>query len=302
VLSELATQALGVEGAGNVFESFKLTMMDTGEATIRVRCGGNGPPLLLLHGHPQTHVMWHKLAPRLAEEFTAVCADLRGYGDSSKPTTPPDHEPYSKRAMARDKVKVMRQLGFDRFSVAGHDRGGRCAYRLALDHPECVLKLAVLDIIPTGEMWRRADMAFGLVNWHWFFLAQPYPFPEQLIMADPDAYYYREGRERFDPEALEDYLRCVHNPDTVHAMCEDYRAGATFDYQLDEADRGTKRIACPVLALWSRQEELERWYDVLGIWHDWADDVRGRGLDCGHFLAEEAPEETYRELHAFFTT
>jgi haloacetate dehalogenase len=277
-------------------------MIDSGEAAIRVRHGGRGPALLLLHGHPQTHVMWHRVAPRLAEDFTVVAPDLRGYGESSKPPTTPDHEPYSKRAMARDQIEMMRQLGFERFFVAGHDRGGRCAYRLALDHPNHVRKLAVLDIIPTGEAFRRADMAFGLGFWHWFFLAQPYPLPERLIGANPDSYYFRSGREKFDPEALADYLRCVHNPETIHAMCEDYRAGATFDYQLDEADRGKQRITCPLLVLWSEQGELEEWYDVLAIWQDWADDVEGRALDCGHYLAEELPDETYRELYNFFAT
>jgi haloacetate dehalogenase len=256
--------------------------------------------LLLLHGHPQTHVMWHKVAPLLAHDFTVVAPDLRGYGDSSKPPTTPDHEPYSKRAMARDQIALMRHFGFDQFMVAGHDRGARCAYRLALDHPHQVRKLAVLDIIPTGEAWRRANMEFGLGYWHWFFLAQPFPLPENLLGANPDNYYFRSGRERFDPEALEDYLRCVHNPETIHAMCEDYRAATTIDYQLDEADRGTKRIQCPILVLWSKQGMLEKWYDVLAIWRDWGNDVRGRGMNCGHYLAEEAPEETYAELSAFF--
>lgn len=283
-----------------MFEGFQLSMIDTGEAVIRVRHGGSGPPLLLLHGHPQTHVMWHKIAPSLAKDFTVVVPDLRGYGESSKPPTTADHGPYSKRAMARDHVALMHQLGFDRFFVAGHDRGGRCAYRLALDHPERVQRLAVLDIIPTGEAWRRANMAFGMGFWHWFFLAQPAPLPENLIGANPDNYYFRTGRERFDPEALQDYLRCVHNPETIHAMCEDYRAGATIDYALDEADRGVKYIQCPVLVVWSKRGELEKWYDVLSIWRDWAGDVRGRGIDCGHYLAEEAPEEIYAELRAFF--
>jgi haloacetate dehalogenase len=283
-----------------MFDGFELAMIDTGEAVIRVRHGGSGPPLLLLHGHPQTHVMWHRVAPLLARDFTVVAADLRGYGDSSKPQTTPDHEPYSKRAMARDQVAVMRQLGFEQFFVAGHDRGGRCAYRMALDHPERVRKMAVLDIIPTGEALRRADMAFGLGYWHWFFLAQPYDLPERMIGANPDNYYFRQ-RDLFDPEALADYLRCVHDPATNHAMCEDYRAGATYDFALDEADRGTRRIACPMLALWGRKGRLEEWYDVLAIWRDWADDVRGRAIDSGHYLAEEAPEETYAELHAFFS-
>lgn len=283
-----------------MFDGFQISTIDTGEAVINVRHGGSGPPLLLLHGHPQTHVMWHKVAPRLAQDFTVVAPDLRGYGDSSKPPTTPDHEPYSKRAMARDQVAVMRRLGFDRFFVAGHDRGARVAYRLALDHPERVQKLAVLDIIPTGEAFRRADMAFGLSTWHWFFLAQPAPFPEHMIGADPEAFYYRGPRDLFAPEALAEYLRSVRNPDTIHAMCEDYRAGATFDYALDEADRGSRRITCPVLALWSHRDALGGRYDVLAIWRDWADDVRGRMLNCGHYLAEEAPDETYTELHAFF--
>ena len=284
-----------------MFEGFELTTVDTGEATIRLRRGGSGPPLLLLHGHPQTHAMWNAVAPRLANDFTVVAADLRGYGGSSKPPTTPDHEPYSKRAMARDQVAVMEALGFERFNVCGHDRGGRCAYRLALDHPERVLKLAVLDIVPTAEMWRRADMELGLVDWHWFFLAQPHPFPERLIAAAPDEFYFRGDRSRFQREALADYLRCVRDPETIHAMCEDYRAGATIDYELDEADRGRRKIACPLLALWAGRAELGRWFDVLEVWRRWADDVRGRAIDCGHFLAEEAPHEVYAELRSFFS-
>jgi len=282
-----------------MFEGFADETIDTGETTIRVCHGGSGPPLLLLHGHPQTHAMWHRIAPRLVDEFTVVCADLRGYGESSKPPTRADHEPYSKRAMARDGVEIMRRLGHERFFLAGHDRGGRCAYRLALDHPERVLKLAVLDIVPTAEMWRRVDMEFGLVDWHWFFLAQPHPFPEEVIASNPDAFYFRGDRSRFDPEALDDYLRCIRNPSTIHAMCEDYRAGATIDRDLDEADRGVRKITCPVLALWAGRDELGRWFDVVETWRLWADDVRGRALECGHFLAEEAPDETYAELRAF---
>jgi haloacetate dehalogenase len=287
-----------------MFEGFRLSMIDTGDAVIRVRHGGSGTPLLLLHGNPQTHVMWHKIAPRLARDFSVVAPDLRGYGDSSKPPTTPDHAPYSKRTMARDQIAVMRQLGYERFFVAGHDRGGRCAYRLALDYPERVLKLALLDIVPTGDAFRRADMAFGLGFWHWFFLAQPYDLPERLIGADPDYFFLRARHPAsepfFAPEAQEDYVRCFRNPETIHAICEDYRAAATADFVDDEADRGKRRIACPVLALWSRRGDLEAWYDVLAIWRGWADDVRGRALDCGHYLAEEAPDETYSELRAFF--
>jgi haloacetate dehalogenase len=283
-----------------MFEGFELTDVDTRETTIRVRRGGSGPPLLLLHGNPETHVMWHLVAPRLARDFTVVATDLRGYGDSGKPATAPDHEPYSKRAMARDQVAVMRQLGFERFSLAGHDRGGRVAYRLALDHPERVEKVAVLDIIPTGEAFRRTDFAFAMGYWHWFFLAQPFDLPERIIGADPETYFGRRNDRVFAPEARAEYLRCFKNPAVVHASCEDYRAGATYDFQLDEADRGARKIASPLLALWGTKGALQNWYDVLAVWRDWADDVRGRALDCGHFLPEEAPDETYQELHAFF--
>jgi haloacetate dehalogenase len=289
-----------------MFEGFTLAMIDTGDAVIRTRSGGSGPPLLLLHGNPQTQAMWHKVAPRLAQDFTVVATDLRGYGESSKPPTTPDHAPYSKRAMALDQIAVMRRLGFERFFVAGHDRGGRCAYRMALDHPERVMRLAVLDIVPTYEAYARADMAFGLGYWHWFFLAQAFDFPERMIGADPDRFWGRhidrqpQGMPFFSAEALEDYHRCWRKPETIHAICEDYRAGASIDFRHDEADRGKNRIACPLLALWGRKGQLEQWYDVLAVWRDWAGDARGRALECGHYLAEEAPEETLAELTAFF--
>jgi len=282
-----------------MFEGFELSMVDIGEVVLRVRYGGNGPPLLLLHGHPQTHVMWHKIAPRLAKDFTVVAADLRGYGKSSKPPSTPDHTPYSKRVMALDQITLMRQLGFERFHVVGHDRGGRVAYRMALDHPEQVERLAVLDIIPTGEAFRRTNMEFALGYWHWFFLSQPYDLPEKMINANPENYYFRKNRDLFAPEALADYLEAVHNPETVHAVCEDYRAAATIDTELDEADRSKRKISCPTLALWGRQAKLEELYNVMAIWRDWADDVQGYGINCGHYLAEEAAEETYTALHNF---
>jgi haloacetate dehalogenase len=286
-----------------MFEGFESSMIDAGEAEIRVRHGGSGPPLLLLHGSPQTLAMWHLVAPRLAEDFTVIATDLRGYGDSSKPEGGEDHAPYSKRAMALDQVEVMKHLGFERFALCGHDRGGRVGYRMALEHPGVVTKLAVLDIVPTWEAFSRADMEFGLGYWHWFFLAQPYDLPERLIGTDP-TYYFLSRRERsniFAPEALEEYLRCFRDPRTVHAICEDYRAAATLDFAHDGADRRAgKRIKCPVLALWGRQGSLEEWYDVAGVWSEWADDVRGRALECGHYLPEEAPEETCSELRAFF--
>ena len=277
----MACQARSREACGGgrsqalaVFEGFEELTIDAGEASIHLRRGGSGPPLLLLHGHPQTHVMWHLVAPALAERFTVVAADLRGYGDSSKPPTTEDHEPYSKRAMARDQVAVMAALGFERFSVAGHDRGGRVAYRLALDHPDSVERLSVLDIIPTGEVWTRMDADIAMDFWHWLFLAQPEPVPERMLGENPEAYYLRD-RTIFAPEALGEYLHHVHEPQTVHAMCEDYRAGAGLDRELDDADRAAgKRISCPVLTLWSSRDVLFQKHDPLEVWRGWADDVR----------------------------
>ncbi|MGE5462159.1 MAG: alpha/beta fold hydrolase [Syntrophothermus sp.] len=285
-----------------MFEGFKLSMVDIGDAVIRVRHGGDGPPVLLLHGHPQTHMMWHKIAPLLARDFTVIAADLRGYGQSSKPASTPDHFPYSKRVMAMDQITLMGYFGFDEFSVVGHDRGGRCAYRMALDHPNRVRRLAVLDIIPTGEAYWRTNMEFAMGYWHWFFLSQPEDFPEKMINANPENYYFRKGREKFDPEALADYLEAVHNPETIHAICEDYRAAATIDTQMDAADRGKQKISCPTLVLWGQQAKLNEWYDVLAIWREWAANVQGHAINCGHYLAEEAPEETYAALHAFLAS
>jgi haloacetate dehalogenase len=295
-----------------MFDGFVLENIDTGEATIRVRHGGSGPPVLLLHGHPQTHFMWHAVAADLAADFTVVAPDLRGYGESSKPSTTPDHEPYSKRAMARDNVAIMQRLGFSEFAVVGHDRGGRVAYRMALDHPSTVRQLVTLDILPTYEHFARADMKFGLGYWHWFFLAQPYDVPERLIGADPVGFFTRAWPKDADgtpvppayfaAEAVEDYLRCYANPSTVHATCEDYRAGATYDFNLDKADKESgHKIGCPMLALWAARGPLASWYDVLSIWREWATNVQGHAIDSGHFLAEEAPAETVGALRAFLT-
>jgi len=269
-----------------MMDDFETTEIQTGETSIFARWSGSGSPILLLHGFPQTHLMWRGVAPMLARSFTVVCPDLRGYGRSGCPASTPDHAPYAKRAMAQDMVVVMEQLGFERFFVAGHDRGARCAYRLALDHPERVAKLAVLDIIPTGEALRRITPEFALRYWHWFFLAQPGDLPERLIGANPDKYYFRNREDasaRFGEESLAEYLRCVRNPATIHAMCEDYRAGVTVDFSHDEADRGKRRIACPVHVVWAERDELPRLYDVLAVWREWATQVTGRGLDAGHF-------------------
>jgi haloacetate dehalogenase len=285
-----------------MFDGFALEQVDVGEAVLRVRRGGSGPPVLLLHGHPRTHATWHRVAPLLVGDLTVVCPDLRGYGGSSKPPSTPDHEPYSKRAMARDCLALMRRLGHDRFAVVGHDRGGYVAFRLALDHPEAVGRLAVLDDVPIGEALARGDARFAARWWHWFFLGQTAKPAERVICMDPDAWYGGDPG-RMGAEAFADYRRAIHDPATVHAMCEDYRAGLGVDRAHDDADRRAgRRLACPLLVLWAARDDLGELYgDVLGVWSDWADDVRGRPLDCGHHLSEEAPEELAAELRAFLT-
>jgi len=283
-----------------VFEGFQTEMVDVGGVEILARTAGSGPPLLLLHGNPQTHAMWHLVAPRLAEDFTVVATDLRGYGDSSKPASDDEHGPYSKRTMAEDQIGVMRYLGFERFAVCGHDRGGRVGYRMALDHPGVVAKLAVLDIVPTWEAFSRAGMSFGMGYWHWYFLAQPHDLPERLLAADPENALFRSGVESFTPEALREYKRCLRHPETIHAICEDYRAAATVDFAHDAEDREAgRKISCPLLVLWGSRGNLEEWYDTLEVWRAWAEDVRGRGLPSGHYIPEEAPDETLEELRGF---
>ncbi len=286
------------------FPDFAAKRVPVSEGEVQVVTGGEGPPLLLLHGYPQTHVMWHKVAPALARNFTVVASDLRGYGDSLKPETDADHAPYAKRAMARDQVEAMAALGHERFFVAGHDRGGRVAHRMALDHPDRVLKIAVLDIVPTAKMFETVDRVAALAYYHWFFLAQPYDLPERLIGADPVYYLERKigswgASQVFDPAALAEYRRCFSDPKTIHGSCEDYRAAATIDLANDAADKGRK-IACPLLALWSGRNLTGRHYDVLACWRERAVDVRGRAFDCGHFLPEEKPAETLAELETFF--
>lgn len=287
-----------------MFEAFTLDRIELDEITVRARVGGSGPPLLLLHGHPQTHVMWHRVAPALAARFTVVAPDLRGYGQSTAPPAKSDHSTGSKRAMARDAIQLMGRLGFSRFGVAGHDRGGRVAYRLALDHPGAVSRLAVLDIVPTGEVWAGMDAELAHEFWHWVFLARASPLPERLLAGDPDAYYFSSDESAFAPEALADYRAACRDPGIIHTMCEDYRAGATIDRALDDADKvAGRRIECPILVLWSAQERHERWYQPLAVWRDWAsnpDNVYGRAIGAGHYLAEEAPGEVIAELGDYF--
>jgi haloacetate dehalogenase len=287
-----------------MFDGFALERIDVGQATLRVRHGGAGSPVLLLHGHPRTHATWHKVAPLLAAEHTVVCPDLRGYGESSKPPTTADHEPYSKRAMARDCLALMRTLGHDRFAVVGHDRGGYVALRLALDHPEAVAALTVMDNVPIGEALARCDARFAASWWHWFFLGQTAKPAERMISADPDAWYGVDGRnteDRMGAEAFADFRRAIHDPATVHAMCEDYRAGLGIDRDHDDADRAAgRRVACPVLVLWATGDDLPDLYgDVLEVWRDWAGDLRGGPIDSGHHMAEDAADELAARLGAF---
>jgi haloacetate dehalogenase len=295
-----------------MLEEFEAADVETGETRIFVRRSGSGPPVLLLHGFPETHVMWRRVAPLLAHHFTVVCADLRGYGRSGCPASTPDHTPYAKRAMARDMVNVMERLGLPRFSVAGHDRGGRVAYRLALDHPERVERIAVLDVLPTAEVWERADARFALDFWPWSLLAQPAPLPERLVAAAPEAVVddalggWGSPRAAFGAEVRAAYVEMLRDPARVHAICEEYRAAATRDREHDAADRRRgRRIACPVLALWSGRGSLDAWYTDAGgplaLWRAWADEVEGRPLDAGHFFPEEIPEETADALAGFFT-
>jgi haloacetate dehalogenase len=291
-----------------LFPDFLLEQVDIGEGTLRLRRGGSGPPLVLLHGNPQTHLMWHALAPQLAEHFSVICPDLRGYGGSLKPAATPDHAPYAKRMMAADVVRLMQHLGHDRFAVAGHDRGARVAHRLALDHPERVAKLAVLDIIPTIEHFERTDMAFALAYYHWFWLAQPHPFPEVIINAAPDAWFRAHtsrdptGRFAFHPEALADYLAAARTPEMIRGMCEDYRAAASIDLRHDRESRAAgDQVRCPTLVLWGAKGKIGEWYGPLTVWRRYCRaEVTGGPIAAGHYLAEEAPSAVLAALRAFF--
>ncbi len=295
-----------------MFEGFDVRRLDgAGGVKIRARIGGSGPPLLLLHGFPQTSAIWHRVAPGLAENYTVVATDLRGYGESDKPPGGERHAAYAKRAMAQDQVNVMTGLGFERFFIGSHDRGARVAHRLALDHPDRVEKLAVLDIVPTRDMYRLADRVFAEAYYHWFFLIQPEPLPERLIGADPEFYLRKKlgslgggGSSRedlFPPEVIEEYVRCFRDPACIHAMCEDYRAAATIDLEHDELDLSHK-IACPLLALWGARGTIARCFpNALDLWRDrCAGPVEGEAFPGGHYLAEELPDEVLARFRAFF--
>jgi haloacetate dehalogenase len=293
--------------SAEMFKGFKAQKIKTTGATINVVSGGQGSPLLLLHGNPETHVMWNKIAPRLVTEFTVFAADLRGYGDSSKPQDGENHSNYSKRAMAQDQIEVMEHFGFKKFSVVGHDRGGRVGHRMALDYPDRIAKLAVLDIVPTYDLLHRVSNEVATAFYHWFFLIQPYPFPETLIGANVEFYLkYMMFRDMSHSEvpawmgedAFAEYLRCNRDPATLHATCEDYRAGESIDMKHDEEDLNRK-ITCPVLALWGKQGAVQRYFDVLSVWQQHATDVRGKPVNGRHFLPEESPDEVLAELMPF---
>ncbi len=287
------------------FPGFERRRIETSGAAIILVTGGRGPPLLLLHGYPQTHLMWRKLAPRLAAEFTVVVPDLRGYGDSSRPPAGPDNSNYAKRALAQDQVETMQTLGFARFAVAGHDRGARVAHRLARDYPERIERLALLDIVPTLYRFETIDQKAATASYHWFFLIQPGGLPERLIGAEPE-FFLRHSLGALlrdtavlEPEVFAEYLRCFSNPETIRATCDEYRAGATIDLVHDRADRG-RRIMMPLLMLWGRRSSQGSGYDMLAVWRDHAETVSGQAIDSGHFLPEEAADDTYQALHEFF--
>jgi haloacetate dehalogenase len=293
----------------DLFPGFESRLFTTQGAEIFARVGGEGPPLFMLHGYPQTHVIWHRVAPALAQHFKLILIDLRGYGQSSIPPTVPDHSTYSKRAMARDVVEIADQLGLEHFFVVGHDRGGRVAYRLALDHPGRIEKLVTLDIVPTYDMWHRLTRNLVMKSFHWSFLAQPEPWPERMIGRNPTEWLDHKlalwggsgDLSVFAPEALAHYRAFFSQAERLHATCEDYRAGASFDLAADEADKAAgKRIACPTAVFWGDKGIPGEIEGPLAIWRKWCDSVEGRAIACGHFLAEEAPDDTAQVILDFF--
>lgn len=283
----------GTPGPSRFLPGFTTSTVQTSGTTIHVVKGGDGPPLLLLHGAPQTHISWRLVAPALARRFTVIAPDLRGYGDSGKPPDAPGHVTYAKRAMALDQVEVMRHFGFERFPVVGHDRGGRVAHRMALDHPDRVTKLVVVDILPTYYLYTHVTLQFVQAYYHWFSYLRPAPTPENELKAQYDAL-----AAKATTDAQREYMRAMTNPATIHAMCEDYRAAASIDLQHDEADIHTK-VRCPLLTLWGERGAMGRLYDVLSIWRERGTDVTGKGLPGGHNLQEEVPELVLQELLAF---
>jgi haloacetate dehalogenase len=293
----------------DLLEGFTRTTIKTAGAEIVLSHAGKGPPLLLMHGNPFTHVCWHKVAPRFAEEFTVVLPDLRGYGDSSKPDGGADHSAYSFRSMANDQVEVMKKLGFDRFQAAGHDRGARVLHRMCLDHPDTVTRAVFMDMLPQHHLLNNVTKNWGVFSWHWFFMVQPNPMPETMIGADPEFFIRRklsktpQGTNFFDPRALAEYIRCIKNPKTVYGMCEDYRATFGVDLDMDTADfKAGKKVSVPSMILWGEKGGVGRNHDAASIWSNYATRIeRTATVPSGHYLQEECPEETYSELRKFFT-
>jgi haloacetate dehalogenase len=292
-------------GPADLMPGFEMRRFRTDGAEIHAAIGGEGPPLLLLHGNPLTLVSWHKVAPDLARHYTVVAPDLRGYGDSSKPDGGDDHSGYSFRTMGEDNFEVMRQLGFERFAVAGHDRGARVAFRMGLDKPEAIERIASLDIVPTHHVLTHVSLGWGLESYHWFFMAQKAPFPEKLLTADL-AYYidYKlnkkgVGLSIFDPRAMAEYKRCT-TPEQIHAVCEDYRATVGVDFEMDKADYGKRRLACPVLAIWGSNSHCGRHFKPIEAWAEWVDDLRGFAVPTGHYPAEQRPDLILAAFNAFF--
>ncbi|GAC1347822.1 MAG: alpha/beta hydrolase [Acetobacteraceae bacterium] len=289
------------------FDGFELTTRRVSDGDLRLRIGGSGPPVLLLHGNPQTHAMWHAVGPELAKRYTVVAPDLRGYGGSFKPAPTEDHAPYAKSSMARDMAELMAGLGHDRFQVVSHDRGARVAHRLAIDNPDRVERLCVMDIVPTIEHFERTDMAFALGYYHWFWFAQPHPFPEELINAAPETWFRAHtSREPKSPsffrqEALADYLRAAHDPEAIAGMCEDYRAAASIDLEHDRISRTAgDKVRCPMLVLWGGKGRIGGWYDPVALWRDYCTAaVQGHAVNSGHYLAEESPDEVRGALDTF---
>ena len=284
-----------------MFKGFELRMVELPDATLRVRIGGTGPPIMLLHGHPRTHTTWHKVAPLLARNFTVICPDLRGFGKSSKPQDTIDHQGSSKRAKGRDCIALMKVLGFDKFALVGHDRGAYTAFRAAMDHPDEIIKLVILDAVPILEAFERCDAKFASMWWHWFFYLQANK-PELAILANPSAWYGGEP-EAMGQENYDDFQTAIHDPATIHGMLEDYRAAFSIDQYHDAEDRRAGRmLVCPLLVLWSLHDDLEQIYgNVRDVWRPWATEISGWGVGCGHHMAEEVPEELARILARFLS-
>ncbi len=291
----------------NFFSEFELSTIKTKRGIIRYRKAGKGPALLMLHGNPQTHAMWHKIAPKLVKEYTVICPDIPGYGKSFKPSVTENHEPYSKVNMASDLINFMELLGFDKFYILGHDRGARIAHRLALNYSKNVIKMILLDIIPTIEHFERTNMEFAMGYYHWFWLAQRSPVPESVINKAPEEWFFahtsREKKDKdfFHPMALSDYLECIKNPETINAICEDYRAAATIDMIDDKKSRDDNiKINVPLLILWGNKGKLEQWYQTLSIWKKYCSkEVKGNAINSGHYLAEENPGEVIESIKNF---